>query len=266
MPLKRLKFTFDYCKSNIPSFILVLILIFTLDQFNAYYYLFEGKKAIILVLVAFCITFIFHGYGLVVTKDNINNGRSLPKLPFYKSFILGIKSSIIVSLFGGIQYIIFLLVSTVFNFPMITIEEGNISVSNIGPLFYEHNSIDTILFFIFIFVSLYLFTFFLEISLARLADKGSLREALSIKSIERCINTIGWGNYTADYTKLIITIAILSYLKYGLSFMVKHPIIDLIMGLLIFIVQYIGIGRIYKEYKDKQYANVYPKPKKRVSH
>ncbi len=39
----------------------------------------------------------------------------------------------------------------------------------------------------------------MEISLARLADGGSLLGAFNLASIKRCIDTIGWRHYTLDY-------------------------------------------------------------------
>ena len=100
----------------------------------------------------------------------------------------------------------------------------------------------------------------MEIALARLADKGSLISALNIITIGKCISTIGWIHYTVDYTKLIISIGILAYIQYGLNFIVTHPIINLFIGLIMFIIQYIGIGRIYRTYLDKKYGKTFNRP------
>lgn len=255
MPLKKLKYTYEYCRSNIGSFILVLMMIFLTDQINAHYYSLEVEIKFIMVILATCITLIFHGYGLVVTKDNIDGGISLPKLPVYKSFVFGIKSTILFSVYATIQYIIYSSVSIIFELPFIEMEEGKIAISNVNTLFIAHNGFETIIFFIFVIISIYVFTFFMEISLARLADKNSILDSLNVAALVKCINTIGWGHYAIDYTKLILAISILAYMKFGLNIMVSHPIIDLIIGLLIFIIQYIGIGRIYHEYKVKKYGN-----------
>lgn len=260
MPLEKLKFTFDYCKSNLASFILVLIMIFLLNQTNILIPEYQGSIHLILIMAAVIIGLIFHGYGLVVTKDNINNGKSLPKVPFYRSFVFGVKSAIIVSLYGTIQYFLYFFISVTFNFPFIEISEGKIAISNLNSLFYAHGSLDTILYILLFIISTYLFIFFLEISLARLADKGSLIDSLNILSIEKCISTIGWVNYAVDYTKLIISIAILAYIQYGLNFIVTHPIINLFIGLIMFIIQYIGIGRIYRTYLDKRYGKTFNRP------
>ena len=260
MPLKKLEFTYNYCKSNIVGFTLVLIMIFLLNQMDILLPSYQGEMYWILMILVVIIGLIFHGYGLVVTKDNINNGKSLPKLPFYKSFVFGIKSSVIVSIYGALQYVAYYFVSAAFDFPLITIDEGRITVSKLNTLFYSHGSLDTILFVLFIIISTYTFIFFMEISLARLADKGSLIESLNIISVGRCIETIGWGNYAVDYTKLIIAIAILAYIQYGLNFIVAHPIINVFIGLVMFIIQYIGIGRIYRTYIDKKYGKNYNRP------
>lgn len=264
MPIKRLKYTFNYCIQNIPTFILVLVLIFLLNNLNDYYDLFEGNHLLIIYIVTLFLFSTLHGYGLMVTRDNINNGSSLPKLLFFKSFVLGIKSVIITGIYAVVQYVLYHSISVIFELPVITVEEGEISISNIGSLFNAHNSLDTMLFFIFICISIYLFTFFLEISLARLADKGSLLDALNIKDIVNCINTIGWGNYTVDYTKIILSIAILSYLSYGIRLMGDHHIIEMIIGLIIFLIQYIGIGKIYRIYKDKKYGQIYQRPRRKT--
>ena len=254
MPLKRLEYTFNYCKSNIPSFILVLILILFLnvlqkknpDTMNGF---------IVWMALIFVLTSITYGYGLSVSKNIINNGSSLPKLEFYKSFILGVKSTIITLIYTAIQIGIFMSVAIIFDFPFISIHEGEIHLENVGSLFYSHNSLETILFAIFVVGMMYITTFFLEIALARLADKGDLSSALNMVSIKECIDLIGWTHYASDYTKLIISIAILAYVKYGIDLMMfGNWIIDLTIGLLIFIIQYIGIGMIYKEYKEKKYG------------
>ena len=97
----------------------------------------------------------------------------------------------------------------------------------------------------------------MEISLARLADGGKILDSFNIPAIKRCIDTIGWRNYTLDYTKLLIAISILAYLQYGIKLFGHYEyIINVILGLFIFVIQYIGIGKIYREYKLKKYSNL----------
>ena len=93
----------------------------------------------------------------------------------------------------------------------------------------------------------------MEISLARLADRGRLRDAFDLISIKRCIDTIGWRHYAIDYTKIIVSIMILAYLQRGIGiFGILNGLTDLIFGILIFIIEFIGIGKVYQEYKIKK--------------
>ena len=252
MPLKRLKFTGDYTLSNIRNFIIILLLILVSNIINGNYNPANDDMLYIPYIIIALLTLIIQGYGLLVTKDTMYNGTKLPDLKIGKSIMLGIKSFIIVLIYSSIQITVFSLVAYIFDFPYIEIGEGTIHLENVSTLFYNHGSVDTILFAIFVIVVMYTFTFFMEISLARLADKEKLSSALNILSIGKCINTIGWMHYASDYTKLIIAIAILAYIKYGMDFiLVDNIIMDLIIGVLIFIIQFIGIGSIYKEYKIK---------------
>ena len=97
----------------------------------------------------------------------------------------------------------------------------------------------------------------MEISLARLADGGKILDSFNIPAIKRCIDIIGWRNYTIDYTKLLLAMAILAYLQYGTNYFGSYDyILNTILGLFIFVIQYIGIGKIYREYKIKKYSNL----------
>lgn len=252
MPLKRLKFTGDYTVSNIRNFIIILLLILVSNIIKSNYNPMNDDMLYIPYILIALLTLITQGYGLLVTKDTMYEGTKLPDIKIWKSIVLGIKSFIVVIIYSSIQITVFSLVADIFDFPYIQIGEGTIHLENISTLFYNHGSVDTILFAIFVIVVMYTFTFFMEISLARLADKEKLSSALNILSIGKCINTIGWIHYASDYTKLIMAIAILAYIKYGMDFiLVDNLIMDLIIGVLIFIIQFIGIGAIYKEYKIK---------------
>ena len=51
----------------------------------------------------------------------------------------------------------------------------------------------------------------------------------------------------------MLSIAILAYLQYGIDMVgFFNEILDLIIGLLIFAIEFIGIGKIYQEYKNKK--------------
>lgn len=252
MPLKRLKYTIDFIKPNIPSFILLIILVAFLGFLNEFNVGFSEINRIIGFALILILGTIINGYGLCVTKEISNNRNSLPKLEFYKSFVLGLKAFVVTMIYSTIQIGILWVVSVTFKFPMITINKGELMVENFGSLFNYHGAIDTILFAIFVIFVLYITTFFFEIAIARLADKGKISSALNMIEIRRCLNTIGWVHYTADYTKLIIAIAILAYIRYGIDFIVlDNGMFELIIGILIFLIEFIGIGMIYREYKIK---------------
>ena len=55
----------------------------------------------------------------------------------------------------------------------------------------------------------------------------------------------------------MLSIVILAYLQFGIDlFGFFSEILDLIIGLLIFIIEFIGIGAIYREYKIKKEKRV----------
>ena len=55
----------------------------------------------------------------------------------------------------------------------------------------------------------------------------------------------------------MLSIAILAYLQYGIDmFGFFNWIFDLIIGLFIFAIEFIGIGKIYQEYKIKKETRV----------
>ena len=252
MPLKELKYTCDFIKPSLLSFILLLVLIYIFDFLNTKIIFHTEKKALMHMMMIVLLTIFINGYGLCITKDVLNNRNRLPKLGFYKSLVLGIKGGIVTFIYSAIQVAILFFVSNTFNFPIIEFGEGELLIENFGSLFIDHSSLEIILFGVFVVAVFYIFTFFMEIALARLADKGKLTSALRVKEIKKCIDIIGWGNYASDYTKLILAIAILAYIKYGIDFIfLENGIFDMIIGGLIFIIQFIGIGMIYRTYKLK---------------
>ena len=213
---------------------------------------FKEKKELLRVILGILLTILVNGYGLCITKEVMNNRNSLPKIEFFKSFVFGIKASIVIIIYTAVQFLVLTFVSLVFDFPFISIKEGEILLLNVGSLFTAHGSLETILFIVFVIITFYISTFFLEIALARLADKGKITSALNLYAIKRCLGTIGWGSYTLDYTKLILAIAILAYIKYGIDFVfIGNEVLDMLIGVLIFITEFIGIGMIYKVYKVK---------------
>ena len=255
MPLKRLKYSVDYCRANPIGFLIILFLIWSINFMNSYADTHTIKYKVIFYTLALLATIFMYGYGLAITKDTIRNGEKLPIIKLKQCAVFGIKASLMITLYSLIEGFLLYDLSTRFYLPEFHLKFAASHLIETLQLYYWHNPVSTIEFIVVSIMVTYIVAFFMEISLARLADKNSILDSLNVAALVKCINTIGWGHYAIDYTKLILAISILAYMKFGLNIMVSHPIIDLIIGLLIFIIQYIGIGRIYHEYKVKKYGN-----------
>ncbi|MBQ6813865.1 MAG: DUF4013 domain-containing protein [Methanobrevibacter sp.] len=117
-------------------------------------------------------------------------------------------------------------------------------------MFFKHNPIIFILFVLFGLLVVYGTVFFMEIALAILADGGKLKEAFNFPKIKSIIKTIGWKEYSADYTKIVASVVILVFIN-GLfkSYGWISIFIGVITDMLAFVIEYRGIGNIYREYK-----------------
>ena len=253
MPLKRLKYTFDYCRANPIGFLIVLFLIWSINFMNNYADAHTIKYKLIFYPLVCLATLFMYGYGLAITKDIIRNGEKLPIIKLKQCTVFGIKASLMIILYSLIEGFLLYDLSTRFYLPEFHLRFAVSHLTETLKLYYWHNPVSTIEFIVVSIMVTYIVAFFLEISLARLADGGRLLGAFNLLSIKRCIDTIGWRHYTADYTKIMLSIAILAYLQYGIDmFGLFNEIIDLIIGLLIFAIEFIGIGTIYQEYKIKK--------------
>ena len=59
------------------------------------------------------------------------------------------------------------------------------------------------------------------------------------------------------YTKIIISILVLSWLvAYHIPFTIIDSVIDAVLSFFIFVIEYIGIGSVYKVYVDNKPGNV----------
>lgn len=120
-------------------------------------------------------------------------------------------------------------------------------------LLFTHNPYMFLVFAFSGIVISYLAIFFMELSLARLADGGQLRQSFNFARIKYAIDIIGWKKYSIGYTKIILVIFIFSYVEkffdpyYGLDI-----IINLISYIIIFVVEFRGIGIVYKVYTDNK--------------
>ncbi|MDO5819482.1 MAG: DUF4013 domain-containing protein [Methanobrevibacter sp.] len=253
MPHRILKRSSKYCFSNMMNLIIILVLISLTDVLNNLSYIYL-KTPYIFILSAFTVilTLITTGYGLVVTRDVIDGGKELPKVHIGDSIVFGFKSSITTIIFTSIQIIVLDYIANFFHFPKFELKGMFLDIPKTINLFINHDITQSAVFFILSAIVVYITVFFMEISLARLADEGSLRKSLDIFYIKDCIDVIGWRKYAKEYTNIIIAIVILTYLKYGIeSLHIIDGIVNLIIGFLIFTIQYLGIAWIYRVYKKK---------------
>lgn len=253
MPHTILERSIKYCFSNIKNLIFILALIFLIDFLNQTSIIYLNTPYFFVLLIIITIlTLITTGYGLIVSRDVIEGGKELPKVYIKDSIVFGLKSTITIIIFSTVQIIILEFIAVFFNFATFEMEEFVLNILGEISLFINQDPVQTVLFFILSIIVFYITMFFMEISLARLAYEGSLRKSLDLFYIKDCIDVIGWRKYAKDYTNIIIAIAILTYLKYGIeSFHIIDGIADLIIGFLIFTIEYLGIGEIYKLYKEK---------------
>lgn len=172
----------------------------------------------------------------------------------------GIGGNIVYTFYLTIQASALGLISLMFNFPEFDIEELILNLHETIKLFFEHDPLTFIIFIILRLLIVYGTIFFMEIALAILADGGNLKDAFDFKRIKNTISTIGWKEYAADYTKIIASVIILVFIN-GLfkSTGWLSIIIGVITDMLAFLVEYRGIGMIYKEYKEQKQEKIIKK-------
>lgn len=250
MPFLRIKNAYKYCTENKGRLLLIILLILLLDYINNNINLTKAK--FLLSALAYLSTISVMGYGLLVTRDVINNGKHLPRINVNEVLSLGVKGVIISFIYHSIQSSILAIIAWKLHFPQFELQEFFLNIPKTIKMFKFHNALDACLFIILCFIIVYFTSFFIEIALAVLADGGNLKDALKIGFLKKVIDKIGWINYIKGYTKIILSIVLLSYLKYGIHLsIIPNYIFDLITGLLIFIIQYRGIALAYKVVKDK---------------
>lgn len=251
MPLFKLKRVWDYCTYNKPFFIFIIILYGIVNFIEAYYET-HLTSLLAVLIVSTCYIFVA-GYGLTITRDRANHGVRLPKILPKRIFILGIKSILVVSIYFSIQTILLNLICLPLGFPVFDLEKLLFNLNETIHLFFINDPRNCILFIIFGSICFYITLFFLEIALARLADTGKLLSSFKVRSIKRTIDIIGWRHYVKDCTLIILTIVFLGFLKaYVIPVGVLDYIADVVLDLLIFATQSLGIGAAYAKFKDNQ--------------
>ncbi|WP_407392682.1 DUF4013 domain-containing protein [Methanobrevibacter sp.] len=251
MPAYTLKKVWEYCSYNIPFFVFITILIFIINLISDFSVRDPGWEVGFIISVS--ISVILTGYGLSITRDRINHGHRLPKIMPKDVLDLGIKGSFVYMVFFLFQGIILTFISHPLNFPAFNLEEMLLDFNKTIYLLFNHNPLHTIIFLIVGGMVFYITSFFGEVALARLADTKSIMAAFDLKAIYRIIDLFGWRHYARDYTSIIVVIVILTFIESHLP--VVYGIDDFVgmfLGLLIFAAQYLGIGAVYCNIKDKE--------------
>ena len=89
--------------------------------------------------------------------------------------------------------------------------------------------------------------------MARLADTKSLFSAFNFKAIYRSIELFGWRHYARDLTSIVVAIVILTFIQNNLpEFFGIDLLLWMLLGVLIFATQYLGIGAVYCNIKDNE--------------
>ena len=254
MPHVILKRVWDYCTYNeyFLAFIFLLLFISSLIQNYVHAYGSSTEWFLLQILVFITVS----GYGMSITKSRINHGVRLPKIVIKDILLMGIKSSIIFSIYVFVQGLILSHVCYSLNFPIYDLGELLLHWSSTINMLFYHNPVNTVLFVIFGSITFYVTSFFTEIALAILADTDSLLSSLNLLLIKRSIDVVGWRNYAKEFTMIILAIVILSYLvSFDIPFTFIDSIIDMFLSFLIFATQYLGIGAVYCKIKDLQSDN-----------
>ncbi|RAP43824.1 MAG: hypothetical protein BZ136_09330 [Methanosphaera sp. rholeuAM74] len=244
MPNEMLKGSVRYLLGNKTFFIYVF----------AQFLLFEcitNKVGGLLKTTSLIVLLVVLGYGLKVTQDVIGGGTSLPKIKFNELVNFGLKGIVVYTFYLTIQASLLGLISLLMNFPEFDLEELILDLHETMTLFYGHDPVTFILFILLGLLVVYGTIFFMEIALALLADGGKLRDAFDFPRIKSIIDSIGWKEYSADYTKIVASVVILVFIN-GLfkSYGLISILVGVITDMLAFIVEYRGIGKIYGEYKE----------------
>lgn len=250
MPLFKMKKVWDYTTYNKPFFILVLLLFSIWVFIDIYTDDIDSNWVIFLLVILNSLSF---GYGMTITRDRINEGVRLPKIMFKDVLILGFKSFIVFGVYLGIQGCILDFISSPFGFPPFDLEDMLMDTPQTIHLLLSHSPVDALMFLSLGLVLFYITVFFMEIALGRLADTGELKSAFNLVEIKRNIDTIGWWEYTKDYTMILLAIVLFSYLT---LIVIPNDILnyiwDVMLYLFMYVTQFLGIGAIYSRVKEKE--------------
>lgn len=239
---------FKYCTSSIKFLALILILFYIVfsmlnTEMNGY------LNWIVPIILAIPIL----GYSLQITHDIINYGKKLPKIQPKKLFLYGIKGWIVFNVYIFIQLYLLEFIAINLNFPQFELEDAMLELTETISLFYTHNPLYTAIFIILSIIITYILVFFMEMALAQIADDGKFLNSFNPLYLKKIIDRIGWKKYTREYTLVIFSISLLSFIN---LLVYDVPVLNLIvvtfLGLMIFVIEFGSIGLIYRESKKEE--------------
>lgn len=245
MPWAVVKDSIDYCLTNKEYFFYLFISFISLellaDLINTPFTDFGSWIFFIMIM----------GYGVQVIEDSINGGNQLPKANIKKIIIYGVKAAIISLFYYTVQSVLLFLVAYNLDFPMFDLEDFFLNFHETVLLFFNHDLGTFIIFVTLGFIISYVIIFFMEISLARLADGGKLRKSFNFVRIKHAIDIIGWDRYAIRYSKIFMVVIIFSYVEKVVDpYFGINIIVGSIALFLAFLVEFRGMGEIYKLYTD----------------
>lgn len=241
-PIILIKNALEYCRHN-TKYLLVILTLIILSRIVTDYF----ARSIILLTISMNIILLFmFGYGMMITREIINGGEGLPRFNFKDAVTLGIKGILIQILYIFIQFLLTTNISRLLTFHNFELEELLVNFQHTIVELYSHDPINVALFIIIGLIITYVFMFFMEIALAMAADGEKFIDSFNVLKIKDKIDLIGWKHYTLEYTVVILTIAILTIINEQI---LGLPIIEEFIWFLIFIIEFTGIGEIYKKTK-----------------
>ena len=76
---------------------------------------------------------------------------------------------------------------------------------------------------------------------------------IALREIKKDIDILGWKNYVKEYTAIILAIVLIAYFQYiTLTDVYLNYIWGLLLDLFIYATQFLGIGAVYSQIKEKK--------------
>ena len=251
MPHSIVKRVWDYSAYSKKFLAFILILLFISSLIQSYIQI--SGNSLEITFINILVFILLGGYGMTITRDRINHGKRLPKIEIRKILVFGIKSTIVIFAYVYVQGVILDFICSPLHFPAFDLEEMLLEWPHTLHMLYTHNPVNTIIFLVVGAVLFYVFSFFMEIALAKLADTNKILSSFNLISIKGSIDVIGWRNYVKEYTLIILVIVFLSYLmSLEVPFFFIDALKDVFLSFFIFATQFLGIGAIYCRIKDEE--------------